>query len=163
TVRSRVGTAVGMTAPVGSRMRGEEGISTKAIVSGAPSSPTADTFTSACEGTSRDGKFGKLGPNGTSHRPVTIAGITGCGDGAIGGTTTAVTPIRPSEVVSTGTAAIFAASKRIKTARNHRIAPPETSACERVRVPDRKNYVVDALLLSTVVIWGFNCAIVKMT
>jgi len=30
-------------------------------------------------------------------------------------------------------------------------------------VPDRKNYVVDALLLSTVVIWGFNYAIVKMT
>ena len=32
-----------------------------------------------------------------------------------------------------------------------------------MRVPDRKNYVVDALLLSTVVIWGFNYAIVKMT
>ena len=32
-----------------------------------------------------------------------------------------------------------------------------------MRVPDRKNYVVDALLLSTVLIWGFNYAIVKMT
>jgi len=30
-------------------------------------------------------------------------------------------------------------------------------------VPDRKNYAVDALLLSTVLIWGFNYAIVKMT
>jgi len=32
-----------------------------------------------------------------------------------------------------------------------------------VSVPDRKNYAVDALLLSTVLIWGFNYAIVKMT
>ena len=30
-------------------------------------------------------------------------------------------------------------------------------------MPDRKNYAVDALLLSTVLIWGFNYAIVKMT
>ena len=30
-------------------------------------------------------------------------------------------------------------------------------------VPDRKDYAVDALLLSTVLIWGFNYAIVKMT
>ncbi len=30
-------------------------------------------------------------------------------------------------------------------------------------VPDRKHYAVDALLLSTVVIWGFNYAIVKIT
>jgi len=32
-----------------------------------------------------------------------------------------------------------------------------------VSVPDRKDYAVDALLLSTVLIWGFNYAIVKMT
>src|SRR2546427_8241705 len=64
---------------------------------------------------------------------------------------------------STWAVAVFAARKRIKTARNHRIEPPDTSACQRVSVPDRKNYAVDALLLSTVLIWGFNYAIVKMT
>src|SRR5213592_176437 len=73
TVRSRVGMA-GTGAPdsVGLRMMGDGVTSTKAMLSGVPSSPTADTFTSACKGTSRDGRVGNTGPNATKRRTIVI-------------------------------------------------------------------------------------------
>src|SRR5262249_7343286 len=73
TVRTGSGLeGAGMTVPVGTRMTGLGIVSISAIVSRAPSSPFADTLTSACKGTSIDGSAGNDEPSATSRRVIEI-------------------------------------------------------------------------------------------